>query len=189
MDTDDQAVLRLAREILADAGANLAVIDIRLRGTEAGDARQSWRGEGGVITLGQRALEAPVDAFTGIVLHEYAHLIDPLGRRERALRLLAVLVGAAIIIPAFFVVPLPWAAVVLYATIAMVVTVIAWLSRRGEERADATAARLLGDRTPVVANLQRTERREQALPWSQRVMRPLTHPPARRRLERVRNVT
>ena len=141
----------------------------------------------------EAAVSRCADALRGEIAHEYAHVLDPAGARQFALTLLAFEIGALGLAGWLVGAIAPWydrahSLLWLGFWLAGILLIGAgmclggWLSHRRELRADALAAKLLGDAGPVLAMLEDSCAKHERLGRAARLSALLTHPsPTRRR--------
>lgn len=181
---EDEQRVRRVRDILGALGAE-SRIDVRVTARHT-RTRQGVLGSATIWIAREDADDPDPERLRGLLGHEYAHVIDAHRRRDRALT------SGAVVLAPLAMVAMPSAPQVLTAIVcawclALSVAFMACVSRRAEYRADAGAAELLGNPTPVVAMLQRgdADAKPAVATLVHRWMGALTHPAPERRIARL----
>lgn len=181
----DEQRVRRCRDVLAALGADHRV-ELRVTTRHTRTRRPSVLGAATIWIAREDADDPHPERLRGLLGHEYAHVIDAHRRRDRALT------SGAIVLAPLAMVAMPSAPQVLTAIVcawclALSVAFMACVSRRAEYRADAGAAELLGDPSPVVAMLQRgdADAKPAVATLVHRWMGALTHPAPERRIARL----
>lgn len=188
--SEDTVRLRAATAVIADIRRDVSPV-VTLTDERSSRTARETRRRPARIWVSRDAVDGAITVLGGEVAHEYAHLIDPLHRRDTALRVAPVFVvgpiaATAVTFPQLQPGAPDWLIVAIWMTGLLLGALLAlWIrhvSHRVELRADRTAVELLGSVEPVLAMLERFDglRADQGLP--QRIQAWLTHPsPDRRR--------